>query len=356
MRRAGWPKGLIERKGYYSWRSPVDGREYGIGRDKSDAIAQVIEANIHAAGMQNKRRLVDVLDGGEKTVGRWLDRFEKELAKRNPAINTAKTNRWRVKMARELLGEALPLARISTETIALAIESIEDQGKSRSAQSMRSFFVDMFNGAIAAGWWTSPNPVTVTRAVNVEIKRGRLSWDAYQAIYKAAGQAWIRNAMDLALVSAQRREDIAGATFADFKSDGWYFKQGKTGKKLILPLELRLNVLGKSLGDVMRQCRASGVLSKFLIHQTTPTGNSAVGERIFIDTISKGFARVRDSLDMDWGDKGPPTFHEIRSLSERLYASQGNINTQELLGHESPEMTRMYHDTRGAEWTRVKVG
>jgi integrase len=160
----------------------------------------------------------------------------------------------------------------------------------------------------------------------------------------------------LALVSAQRREDVSEATFADFKPDGWYLQQGKTGKKIVLPMELRLNVLGKSLNDVVRQCRASGVLSKYLIHQHTPTGNSAVGAPIFIDTLSKGFARVRDSLGMDWGDKGPPTFHEIRSLSERLYAAQGGINTQDLLGHESPEMTRMYHDTRGAEWVRLKLG
>jgi hypothetical protein len=44
-------------------------------------------------------------------------------------------------------------------------------------------------------------------------------------------------------------------------------------------------------------------------------------------------------------EDSPPTFHEIRSLSERRYAEQGNVNTQELL---------CYRDARG-ESIRIKV-
>ncbi|HGP4140518.1 TPA: integrase, partial [Enterobacter roggenkampii] len=49
-----------------------------------------------------------------------------------------------------------------------------------------------------------------------------------------------------------------------------------------------------------------------------------------------------------------PTFHEQRSLSERLYEGQG-INTRQLLGHSSDRMTAQYHNDRGLEWVKVKV-
>ncbi|WP_421512183.1 hypothetical protein ACOQH0_10425 [Enterobacter sp. JS8-1] len=49
-----------------------------------------------------------------------------------------------------------------------------------------------------------------------------------------------------------------------------------------------------------------------------------------------------------------PTFHEQRSLSERLYEGQG-INTQQLPGHSSDRMTAQYHNDRGLEWAKVKV-
>ena len=74
-----------------------------------------------------------------------------------------------------------------------------------------------------------------------------------------------------------------------------------------------------------------------------------------LDRVSKAFSDAVENLGRNWGDKNPPTFHEIRSLSERLYAEQGNINTQDLLGHKDPRTTQTYHDSRG-DWVRVKVG
>lgn len=124
----------------------------------------------------------------------------------------------------------------------------------------------------------------------------------------------------------------------------------------MLPLELRLDAVGWTLGDVVKQCRATGVLSRHLIHQTGRYGNSPPGAKIWKDRLSRRFSEAVTALDRDWGDSDPPTFHEIRSLSERLYSLQGDVNTQELLGHKDPRMTAVYHDTRGSEWVRVVVG
>jgi integrase len=179
----------------------------------------------------------------------------------------------------------------------------------------------------------------------------------FQAIYTRTENAWLRNAMALAIVTAQRREDIALAKFADLDGDVWRCIQIKTGTKLRIPLSLRLDVMGLSLADVVRQCRATNVVSRNLVHQVRPYGNSPVGAPIWKDTISKAFhAEIAALEGMDWAGKQPPTFHEIRSLSERLYAAQGNVNTQTLLGHKDPRTTAIYKDARGAEWLTVKVG
>jgi integrase len=137
---------------------------------------------------------------------------------------------------------------------------------------------------------------------------------------------------------------------------GWWVIQKKTGSRVFIPLDLKLQAFGLTLGDVIRECRATGIVSRHVIHQTRPRGNSPVGSPIWIDTLSKMFHAEVLATGIDWGDKQPPTFHEIRSLAERMYTEQGNINTQMLLGHKDPRSTAIYKDTRGAEWVTVKIG
>ncbi len=52
------------------------------------------------------------------------------------------------------------------------------------------------------------------------------------------------------------------------------------------------------------------------------------------DNLSDYFAKARDLAGIiPPAGKTPPTFHEQRSLSERLYRAQG-IDTKTLLGHK----------------------
>ena len=360
--KRGWPANLYERGGYYSWRSPVDGVEYGIGRDRAQAFAQATEANLHCAGLIDKGRLIDRLTGNlDRTIEKWNEKYQGLLATAKLADNTRRTYKsLGLRMVRMLKPET-PLANITALAISTGLEALaRDEGKARTAQALRNFMRDSFREARVQGWYTAENPVFDTKLpMPVEVKRSRLSLEVYRLVYQATDLVWLRNAMDLALVSGQRREDIACAQFRDFHDGGWWCVQASAkatnAHRIFIPLELRLNELGKSLGDVVSQCRRTGVVSKHLIHQTVERGNSPRGRRIWIDTLSKRFAEAMTSLQLDWGDKDPPTFHEIRSLSERLYAAQGGINTQELLGHNDPETTAMYHDSRGSEWVRITV-
>lgn len=353
-KRRGFPPNLYETDGYFRWRHPGTRREYGLGRDKAKAFKEAIAANMQVLGALPRVSLVDRINGVASTWYEWVDQFEKLLAKRKLAPNTRKTYESVCRKIRALAEPDAAFAGVTTRVIAKALADLEDAGKARQAQQMRGLLKDCFNCAIAEGW-TKENPALVTRAIGVEIKRARLTFEVFKQIYEREETPWAKNVYALALVSAQARESCTAAQFQDFREGYWWNKRGKTGAKICIPLDIRLDCFGMSLVDVVRQCRSTGVVSRYLIHQTQTYGNSPVGSQIWLDTISRHFGDAVRALEIDWQDKEPPTFHEIRSLSERLYSAQGGVNTQELLGHKDPQTTALYHDARGAEWVKVKV-
>lgn len=78
------------------------------------------------------------------------------------------------------------------------------------------------------------------------------------------------------------------------------------------------------------------------------------GAQVKARTLTMHFSTARDEAKIDWKNGTPATFHEQRSLAERLYKVQG-INTQKLLGHKSSKQTDVYNDDRGKDWAKIKV-
>lgn len=73
--------------------------------------------------------------------------------------------------------------------------------------------------------------------------------------------------------------------------------------------------------------------------------NSQKG-KIHPDGLTKKFVAARRLAGIELSDN-PPTFHEIRSLSGRLYKeAYGKGFAQKLLGHTSEDTTNMYLDER----------
>jgi integrase len=355
-----WPRGLRESKpGYFVWDSPTDsplrGASKAIGRvPLADAKMQAIEANLWAE-QQGKERLVDRLAGADTTLADWLTTWTGRLeTKGETAANTLKSYR---SLARAVAGEigSIPLARLAVKDIATALETIEEERGRRSAQAARSMLKTALTAAVAKGHMPT-NPALSTESIAVTVQRQRFTWETFSKVWatRDTWPVWLANAVALALVTGQRREDIADARFTDFDEEAWKLTQGKTGRRLAIPLDLKLDALGQSLRDVLTACRRTGVVSRHLIHQTQPYGNSPVGAPLFVDRITKRFS---DAVE---GALGPgqnlPTFHELRSMCKRLYKEQGGVDTKTLLGHTTDAMAGLYEDARGAEFERVKVG
>lgn len=363
MAKRGLPPNLYERRGYYSWRNPQTREEFGIGTNKIEAIHQAVEANLSLVKLIDKPKLIDRLTGSAgRTVGAWSEKYSQYLAGREFADSTrrqyASFNRRMV----EMLGAEMLIKAVTVLRMSEIFDKIIADGKKRTATCFRPFARDWFREAIVQGWRNvGDNPVMDTKiGVKIAVKRARLLLPVFMAVYEREEMPWARDAYALLLVSAQRREDASEAKFADFRNGGWWLTQASEKSsephRIFIPLDLKLNAFGMSLQDVVAQCRRSGVLSRYLVHHRRTNGKTMAGAKVWKDTLSRQFSKTLATLGLDFGDKDPPTLHEIRSLSERLYADQGGVATQHLLGHNDAETTALYHDSRGSEWIHALDG
>lgn len=362
--RRDLPDNLYERSGYYSWRNPTTGREFGIGRDRADAIAQAKEAN-QVLEERARGSLVQRIAEETRTIAAFAPRYREALEARKIATLT-RYNRKRVLAHLEhdigsvVIGPRQEDAANITREISDYLRTIEKSGRLRTAQLYRTVLIDFFSEVAAAGW-VAVNPAEVTRVAAAPVKRARLTLDDYQAIYKSAGDLypWVRRSMEIALVSLQRREDIAEMRFRDVTEGRLMVEQQKSAvdgaptMRLRIPLELRLHVVTLSLGEIVGRCRGDHVVSRHLIHHDRSQGQALAGDQVHPQTITGAFREARDLAGIKVPEgKTPPTFHELRSLGIRLYKKQG-YDPQGLAGHRDPDTTAIYLDNRGAEWVDV---
>lgn len=347
------PDFMRVRKGYYSWTNPLDGREKGLGRDRAHAIAWARAANAEVHRLRSQQSAAEWVRGVDaKTWGAWLDRYEQLLARRPLSDATRYTYADLMRKARAAFPSDRSFASIDVEGLATVTQKFVDAGKVATGYAVRAWLVDCFREAIAEGWRTD-NPAMATRRVQRVVRRARLELEQAKRIYDGITQPWLRNAVALALVSGQRREDVVRAQRRDIRDGHWWVQQGKTGARIAIPLSLRLNAFGLSLQDVIDQCRTN-VLSPYLIHQTRDLARSQRGAAPHVGTVSRGFQRAVARLGIDWAGKKPPSFHELRSLSKRLYMAQGGVDTKQLLGHKSTASADKYEDARG-QWVKLSV-
>lgn len=356
-RKAGFPDNLYESGGYFSWRNPVTRETFGLGRDRKQAFEEAKAANAHVAS-QRQSSLVDRITKA-KTFNDFIPALEESLAQRDSAVNTRRTRAVWLRSASARFGD-VPIASVATSHVEDALRSYREQGKLRSAQAFRSFLIDAFRVAEAKGWIPrGTNPALITEKVKVAVKRQRLKVEVFFDIYEAAKRLdpWVRNSMALALVTAQRREDIAEMMFRPMDhATAWveggtlWVVQQKTKARVAIELALFNNALGMSVGEVVEQCR-DRVVSRYLVHHTKARTKSRLGDPVHKDTISRAFARARLLAGIADSPQAP-TFHEIRALAKSLYDEQ-DINTKDLLGHKTDKMAALYADPREAAWVRV---
>ncbi|GAM66360.1 integrase [Vibrio sp. JCM 19236] len=281
------------------------------------------------------------------------------LEAKDIALNTHKQKSSRVKMLSERLGD-IRIKKVTVKEIALILQESIDQGKISQAVSLRTEWSQVFDwaqhhGEVEPGF----NPASATKTPRLKQKRSRLSLENAERLLEyveSNSKPHVRNAIHLALATAQRVGDISMMEFGHIK-DGHLFieqqkSQGKT--KIAIPLTLKNPLLNKNLGEIIQSCR-DNVVSKYIIHYSKRTPRARVGGQVSARIISQEFTQVIKDMAIEYSNENPPTFHELCSVAERSYREAG-IDTQALLGHKSAKMTDKYHDNRGEEFIYIGQG
>ncbi|HFO3648471.1 TPA: site-specific integrase [Escherichia coli] len=352
------------KKIYWRYKHPITGKFHALGTDETVATEIAIEANRriaeqHARQVQAITDLISTSKGGAITVNTWLDRYWKIQDERlkidDIKVNTHKQKLKPVNLLREAAGMRL-ITDVTVRDIAQILDQYLSAGQPRMAQVIRSVLIDVFKEAQHAGEVPpGHNPALATKQPRRRITRQRLNLEEWQKIFDIADAThkYLGNAMLLAVVTGQRLGDISRMKFTDIWDDHLHVVQEKTGSKVAIPLALRCNAINWSLREVVARCRDYAV-SPYLVHFFRATSQAERGAQVKANTLTMNFSKARDQDALDWGDGTPATFHEQRSLAERLYRDQG-IDTKELLGHKSQRQTDRYHDDRGKDWIKVSV-
>lgn len=278
-----------------------------------------------------------------QTVNQWLEEYIKILDGRNLKPKTIEIKTYLIKVIRQQIGDN-PLTQITPPDITKLIKIYTDQDKAPSAKCMYHLLKDIFREAYAQGW-NDRNPAEPIKCPKVVVKRSRMTLSEFKKILNEAektGNKIMHDAMTLALVSGQRRSDIAEMKKSNVKRNYLLVDQYKTGAKIALPIKLECKKIGTSLRDIIESAD-----NDFLVSRNN--------EKIKLDDITRQFSRLRDRVfNRDYWTGTPTTFHEIRSLAERLYREQ-RIDTMTLLGHKSQQMTDKYNDSRGREYKKLRI-
>lgn len=351
---------------YWQYKHPLSGRFHSLGTDEAEAKQVATEANMIIAE-QSTRQILSVNDRLARMKGRrtditvteWLDKYmaiqEERLRHNELRPNSFKQKNKPVRLFREHCG-LQHLKDITTLDIAEITDAIKAEGHNRMAQVVRLVLIDVFkeaqhSGHVPPGY----NPAQATKQPRNKVTRQRLSLDEWKKIYTSAEQQepYLQCGMLLALITGQRLGDICNMQFKDIWDDMLHVEQEKTGSRLAIPLDLKCDVLGLTLRDVISKCR-DAVISKYLVHFRHTSAQATRGDKVSTSSLTTTFRKARDKSGLNWDKGTAPTFHEQRSLSERLYREQG-VDTQKLLGHKTQKMTDRYNDDRGKDWVVVSA-
>jgi integrase len=353
----GFPSNLYQNPaGYFYYKNPQTGKQKGLGRDRAHAFSEARAANAVLATLKPSSLADWVAGKVEYTLAEWLPIYSQLWEEHvEPTESTKSANRFYLRRLSESDLANRRVSDIATPMIAQYLEAYKGERGASSARQMRSKLSDIFRWAETQGLIKEGcSPVAATRASRISVARERMSLDQFIAI-REAGPVWLRNAMNLALLTGQRREDIANMKFADWRNGALHVTQSKSGGRTRLALDgdIRLAKIGMSIADAVKACR-DVVASPYLVHHVRTKGKAKAGQKVYGARIGRAFLEAREAVGIE-AEKGrtPITFHEIRSLSERLHREErGAEFAQAILGHKSPEMTARYDDLRG-EWKVV---
>jgi integrase len=332
----------------YQYRHPVTGKFHGLGVSRVQAIADAKELN--SLLIPDSDFVAKVL--GHVTIRQHATWFMESIApEREYKPSTLEMYQVQIRKLNAAMGD-VAVEDVSVQDLAKLLED----HSARTANQIRQVAADLFRVAISRGL-RPDNPAEATLKRREKKARKRLTQAEYDAIH-AGCDVWAQNAMDLALLTLQRRSDVARMKFENIRDGKLYVIQEKTEKYDTGYLAI---AVGPKLEKVVKRCR-DDLASPYLVHRRP---ERKVKERAGMDhwtqvkpqMVTRSFAEARDESGLfdDVPDNERPTFHEIRALGIKRCKDKG-IDPQKLAGHSTAKMTSNYdsgHDE--IRWVEVSA-
>lgn len=167
------------------------------------------------------------------------------------------------------------------------------------------------------------NPATGIKRLEEAQRERLISPDEYRLIYAAAVPR-LQVIMDLLYLTGQRVTDVLSIRRQDITETGIYFKQGKTGARLLVKWSPELRAV---VDRAKKLCGNITALTLLHNRRGAAPDYKSVYEQW---TTACGKAGVQDA-----------DLRDLRAMSGTAAEDQG-INPTALLGHASPTMTKRY--------------
>tara|TARA_B110000116_G_scaffold45548_1_gene37794 strand:+ start:4148 stop:5236 length:1089 start_codon:yes stop_codon:yes gene_type:complete len=346
------PANMYSRGDSYTYRLP-DGRRRSLGKDLFQAVQAAAALNIEF-DTQRKQGLLDDLCGN-KRVCDVIEEFEPVKARAVVAYTMAE---YVLKLRR--IDRTIGTADISTVSVRDLDEMLVTMGPTYGTyKQYRSLLSELFSYAIAKGYRNEHkgNPgkaLLVPRLARTKkpVQRQRLTRELYDQIRDQA-PTWFRAAMDIALQTGLRRTDIAGLRWSQWDGAVLSVVPQKT-KQHPNPPALAIKAGPVLIASIESMRTMVPVNSRFIIHRQNSQRASHQKNRedagqVTPEQLTRAFAAYRKKVT---GMINPPTFHEMRSLSARLYEAAGREgeSVQLLLGHSDIRMTEHYQHDGSVKW------
>lgn len=257
-------------------------------------------------------------------VSELLDKYQTEVVPKH-SPNTQKDYAWHLARLRKVFGH-IGVKELKPCDVGVFLDSPTGKiSRNRSVAVLSAAFTK----AVGRWWLADVNPCLKVER-NESHARDRYITDAEFDAIRSLQPARMQIAMDLALLTSQRQGDLLKLTWAQVFPDGIYFRQGKTGKRLIIELTPALEEV------LLRSRRMDTGMARYHLVRTkdgtpyTSEGFRANWQRYMRIALRLGVLKIR------------ATFHDIRAkcVSDTKDLQEASHRA----GHQNMGITRAVYD------------
>lgn len=344
----------------WRYRHPVTGKFHAMGTDRNKAF--------QAARKLNALLIVEE-DIFAKVAGRTVNFqifSEQYLAekRRKDGRPISENTRHTYQVQLNRLWKVWGNKELDSITLKMVNEYLDSLTPSNS-KSVRSLLCNIFDVAVSKGLCPD-NPARITLSRYVPKQRKRHTVEGLRII-RSHSPLWLQNAIDLSLLTTQRRSDIVKIRWTDIHDGYIHIAQQKTTDDPMDDFEvldgsgyIRIKI-DDELQQVLDRCKSDNVPSPFVIHyvpkRKVKNAKKEHWTQILPLYLSEEFLRIVKLSNAYPKLEGRqiPTFHEIRVLAIFLHKKAGR-SAQALAGYSSVKMTEHYESGDEIIWNDVDVG